>query len=268
MAGGGVNIGGYRMRVSVRSHSFSSAPRNNLSSMMLRSHTRRETSAQVMSGSALPDEAPPIIGSAPLHAEPMRETRPPRRFRTSNISSSNLRQRYVRNAASRNIGIGIQSLIRRDRTDPSVDLYDLEVRAEALEVLRSSLVLTLRSTGDVRVWLNILRQYREAFILPQHRNGQSIFKNLPSVDISEEDVQCSICLRDFKIGDKAKSLPCDHKFHSACIRPWLKRAVTCPMCRHHLIPPPSTTSSPPPALLRNPRRSAPSTRHRYVSLHS
>ncbi|KAK9505685.1 hypothetical protein O3M35_009678 [Rhynocoris fuscipes] len=247
MAGDGVNIGGYRMRVSVRPHTFT-ASRNNLSGMMLRSHTRRETSAQVMNGTIRP--------------ETIRETRPTRRFR-SNISSSNLRQRYVRNI-TRNVGIGIQSLIRRDRNDASIDLYDLEVRADALEVLRSSLVLTLRSTGDVRVWLNILRQYREAFLFPHHRHGQNIFKNLPSVDISEEDVQCSICLRDFKIGDKAKSLPCDHKFHSGCIRPWLKRAVTCPMCRHHLIPAQSTTT--PPAIILPVRRTSSSTRHRYVTL--
>tara|TARA_Y100000389_G_scaffold75672_1_gene72325 strand:+ start:491 stop:1195 length:705 start_codon:yes stop_codon:yes gene_type:complete len=57
--------------------------------------------------------------------------------------------------------------------------------------------------------------------------------------------QCSICLDEFKLGDKYIRLPChgegnesedNHVFHSDCdtcsgIKPWLERNNTCPMCR-------------------------------------
>ena len=71
-------------------------------------------------------------------------------------------------------------------------------------------------------------------------------------EFANKEVQCSICLDEFKEGDKCIRLPCEgepHIFHSgsdSCsgIRPWLERNNTCPMCRHefptdnqHVIPP-------------------------------
>ena len=72
------------------------------------------------------------------------------------------------------------------------------------------------------------------------------------LEFAQKEVQCSICLDDFKEGDKCIRLPCKgepHVFHSgsdSCsgVRPWLERNNTCPMCRHEfpienqpLIPP-------------------------------
>ena len=59
-------------------------------------------------------------------------------------------------------------------------------------------------------------------------------------EFAQKEVQCSICLDEFKEGDKCIRLPCEgepHIFHSgsdSCsgIRPWLERNNTCPMCRH------------------------------------
>jgi hypothetical protein len=56
----------------------------------------------------------------------------------------------------------------------------------------------------------------------------------------KKELQCSICLDDFKVGDKCIRLPCKgepHVFHSgsdSCsgVSPWLSRNNTCPMCRH------------------------------------
>ena len=71
--------------------------------------------------------------------------------------------------------------------------------------------------------------------------------NLEEIVADEEFIskgkQCSICLDDFKLGDKYIRLPCEtenedekHIFHSGndtCsgIKPWLERNNTCPMCR-------------------------------------
>jgi hypothetical protein len=44
---------------------------------------------------------------------------------------------------------------------------------------------------------------------------------------------CSICLCDFDMGEMLTCLPCDkkHSFHSACIRQWLQRQNSCPLCQ-------------------------------------
>ena len=59
----------------------------------------------------------------------------------------------------------------------------------------------------------------------------------------KKNIQCSICLEDFKLNDKYIALECDepHIFHSGCetcsgIKEWLKRNNTCPMCRKEFSP--------------------------------
>lgn len=52
-------------------------------------------------------------------------------------------------------------------------------------------------------------------------------ENLPIVKISDEQVkntnlQCTVCMDDFQVGDSARQLPCEHFFHQACIIPWLE----------------------------------------------
>lgn len=50
--------------------------------------------------------------------------------------------------------------------------------------------------------------------------------NLPDEVITndhlEKSDQCSICMDEYKLTDKAKKLPCKHYFHEACIGQWLK----------------------------------------------
>jgi E3 ubiquitin-protein ligase RNF115/126 len=56
---------------------------------------------------------------------------------------------------------------------------------------------------------------------------------LPTVKI-EEVVSCSVCLDDLEVGSQAKQMPCEHKFHSSCILPWLELHSSCPVCRFEL----------------------------------
>lgn len=45
-------------------------------------------------------------------------------------------------------------------------------------------------------------------------------------------LECSICLTEFIDQDKLTELPnCAHKFHTKCIREWLKENRICPYCR-------------------------------------
>ncbi|KAF5725536.1 E3 ubiquitin-protein ligase [Tripterygium wilfordii] len=56
---------------------------------------------------------------------------------------------------------------------------------------------------------------------------------MPTVTI-KENLQCSVCLDDFEISTEAKEMPCKHKFHNACILPWLELHSSCPVCRFQL----------------------------------
>lgn len=44
---------------------------------------------------------------------------------------------------------------------------------------------------------------------------------------------CSVCLDEFEEGEKVKQLlPCNHLYHSDCIKPWLtQRSGNCPLCK-------------------------------------
>ncbi|XP_050229468.1 E3 ubiquitin-protein ligase SIRP1-like [Mercurialis annua] len=45
-------------------------------------------------------------------------------------------------------------------------------------------------------------------------------------------VECSICLDEIGIGHEICKMPCNHGFHSSCIRKWLNIHATCPVCRY------------------------------------
>ena len=47
--------------------------------------------------------------------------------------------------------------------------------------------------------------------------------------------ECTICLQNFKIGDKIIHLPyCIHTFHSECIINWMNTNNICPLCKSAL----------------------------------
>ena len=60
---------------------------------------------------------------------------------------------------------------------------------------------------------------------------------LPTFVYGREDevtnLDCSICLGTFCIGEMLISLPCDkrHSFHATCIRTWLRQQNSCPLCQ-------------------------------------
>ncbi|XP_054787295.1 probable E3 ubiquitin-protein ligase RHY1A [Prosopis cineraria] len=46
---------------------------------------------------------------------------------------------------------------------------------------------------------------------------------------------CGICLETFLDGDKLIRLPCGHRFHSACLDPWVRKCGDCPFCRRGIF---------------------------------
>jgi len=61
------------------------------------------------------------------------------------------------------------------------------------------------------------------------------FHNVSTIEkaiYESDDAECSICLGE--IINKYTILKCNHVFHKNCINAWLKKHVTCPMCRTYL----------------------------------
>ncbi|KAI9183543.1 hypothetical protein H9P43_004461 [Blastocladiella emersonii ATCC 22665] len=57
-------------------------------------------------------------------------------------------------------------------------------------------------------------------------------KPRPGTPAAEAEDCCAICQDEYKAGDKVLTIPgCNHFTHSTCIKPWLQRNATCPMCR-------------------------------------
>ena len=49
-----------------------------------------------------------------------------------------------------------------------------------------------------------------------------------------ENVACTICLENFKIGEGKRMLPCSHIFHKKCIDRWIKyNKPECCLCRQN-----------------------------------
>ncbi|GKU94761.1 hypothetical protein SLEP1_g8207 [Rubroshorea leprosula] len=52
---------------------------------------------------------------------------------------------------------------------------------------------------------------------------------------AEEHRACSICQDEYAEGDLLGKLDCGHDYHFECIKQWLMRKNSCPMCRHRAV---------------------------------
>ncbi|KAI6354469.1 hypothetical protein MCOR25_008584 [Pyricularia grisea] len=82
---------------------------------------------------------------------------------------------------------------------------------------------------------------RESRIAPAQLYDAAAVAQGRTDPLDDEHLGCSICTEDFLVGEDVRVLPCDHKFHPACIDPWLINVSgTCPLCRLDLHPHKST----------------------------
>ena len=103
------------------------------------------------------------------------------------------------------------------------------------------LYLFLTVTGIVSIGLYISRcieEHRESVRIVRYDRPRKInIDNLNTILLCNElpDDLCSICLEEFKEGDKIKKLNCNHVYHEECLIPWLNKNDYCPMCRQNII---------------------------------
>ena len=43
--------------------------------------------------------------------------------------------------------------------------------------------------------------------------------------------RCAICLENYQVGERLRTVPCLHSFHSNCIDQWLTERALCPICK-------------------------------------
>ncbi|KAH0697613.1 hypothetical protein KY290_015505 [Solanum tuberosum] len=73
---------------------------------------------------------------------------------------------------------------------------------------------------------------RTTSTVPPPATKASIEK-LPDVEIVQMS-ECAICLVEFQVKEKAKEMPCKHRYHSNCINRWLEIHASCPICRYKM----------------------------------
>lgn len=52
---------------------------------------------------------------------------------------------------------------------------------------------------------------------------------------NEPEQLCSVCYYNAKEGEELTVLPCNHSFHTECIKEWLLKEKMCPMCKQEII---------------------------------
>ncbi|MCI4375908.1 hypothetical protein PGIGA_G00114880 [Pangasianodon gigas] len=75
-------------------------------------------------------------------------------------------------------------------------------------------------------------------LVPEH-----VLRMFPVIQVHQSSrllemgIQCRLCLQSFHVGQQVKTLPCRHKFHSGCIKTWLRQSICCPVDWHVIYNP-------------------------------
>ncbi|ESO96371.1 hypothetical protein LOTGIDRAFT_147275, partial [Lottia gigantea] len=84
------------------------------------------------------------------------------------------------------------------------------------------------------------------------RNMNTLYPDATAEDLASSDNVCIICREE--MDTNCKKLPCNHIFHTSCLRTWFQRQQTCPTCRMDVLrlPRPAPTPPAPPAQPQQP----------------
>ncbi|KAI4498518.1 hypothetical protein M0802_006453 [Mischocyttarus mexicanus] len=115
-----------------------------------------------------------------------------------------------------------------------------------------------------------MRDFKKAFhdiVMSRRaiRNMNTLYPDATSEELAAADNVCIICREEMV--SASKKLPCNHIFHTACLRSWFQRQQTCPTCRLNILRPTTNNAGtrqqnpqqnqqapqPPPAAALNPQ---------------
>jgi hypothetical protein len=77
-----------------------------------------------------------------------------------------------------------------------------------------------------------------AYFTTEQAVEQAVVQVIPEVQVDN----CPVCMEEATGPNIVYTIPCKHKFHSACINGWLHRKPDCPTCRGRVI---KTSPTPP-----------------------
>ena len=75
----------------------------------------------------------------------------------------------------------------------------------------------------------------EGLELPPLPSTSQRERSYPPTVHAEQESECSICLCEIKKDETVYSIPCKHLFHTHCLKVWLDRHNTCPLCRQTMV---------------------------------
>ncbi|CAL7949652.1 unnamed protein product [Xylocopa violacea] len=92
----------------------------------------------------------------------------------------------------------------------------------------------------LRAMYYTMRDFKKAFhdiVMSRRaiRNMNTLYPDATPEELAAADNVCIIC-REEMVG-ASKKLPCNHIFHTACLRSWFQRQQTCPTCRLNILRP-------------------------------
>lgn len=129
----------------------------------------------------------------------------------------------------------------------AMDFFHMLVYVSFFSVVLANYGLPLHLMRDL-YWT--FRNFRNRLVLfLRYRkiaaNMNTLFPDATQEELDRADRTCIVCREDMQ---EAKKLPCQHCFHVQCLRSWLERQQSCPICRSAVpTEPPSTRESMPQA---------------------
>ncbi|XP_073993801.1 septin interacting protein 3 isoform X2 [Rhodnius prolixus] len=73
------------------------------------------------------------------------------------------------------------------------------------------------------------------------RNMNTLYPDATAEELAAMDNVCIICREEMR--SAAKKLPCNHIFHTSCLRSWFQRQQTCPTCRLNILRTPASAAA-------------------------
>ncbi|XP_043511842.1 E3 ubiquitin-protein ligase synoviolin B [Frieseomelitta varia] len=92
----------------------------------------------------------------------------------------------------------------------------------------------------LRAMYYTMRDFKKAFhdiVMSRRaiRNMNTLYPDATAEELAAADNVCIICREEMV--SASKKLPCNHIFHTACLRSWFQRQQTCPTCRLNILRP-------------------------------
>lgn len=176
-------------------------------------------------------------------------------FQENSKQSSNLSQSSGRpegessRGRSANSQEALDEALARSLQELEEDFDDFEVteRSSTTEVRESSVEAPARVTSE---------NARQDDINPDNMNYEELVELGETVGVEKKGISedlldqlptfkyktgffskkkknedCVICQMGYSSGDRLTTLPCQHQYHSKCIREWLKVSKDCPVCK-------------------------------------